>query len=326
VTITDCIFFGNTADYDGGGMKNSVCSPAVTGCTFLQNSADRGGGMFNSHEGNPTVFNCFIAENASKQGGGMYNYECSPNVFNCTFSENTAIQSGGGLWNDYHSSPTMTNVILWNDAAPVGPEIYIGTSSDPSTFTIKHSDVKGGQASCHVESGCTLIWGSGMIDADPLFVDLAEGDFHLTHPSPCRDTGDNIAVTVPHDFEGDPRIAWEEVVDMGADEFYTHLYCMGNFKPGGAIEGKLVGLPGTTPVGLLFGSGVLDPPLPTMWGDFHLQPPWFMLPLVPIPADGVLVLPATLPLSQPAPYDLPMQALIGLDPDSLSNLEVLEVR
>ncbi|MHC4945332.1 MAG: hypothetical protein ACYTG7_20140 [Planctomycetota bacterium] len=28
----------------------------------------------------------------------------------------------------------------------------------------------------------------------------------------------------------------------------------------------------------------------------------------------------------PAPYDLPMQALIGLDPDSLTNLWVLEVR
>jgi hypothetical protein len=47
---------------------------------------------------------------------------------------------------------------------------------------------------------------------------------------------------------------------------------------------------------------------------------------VPIPGDGVLVLPATIPATPPAPYDLPMQALIGLNPDSLTNLFVLEVR
>jgi hypothetical protein len=33
-----------------------------------------------------------------------------------------------------------------------------------------------------------------------------------------------------------------------------------------------------------------------------------------------------IPLSPPAPYDLPMQALIGLNSDSLTNLEVLKVR
>jgi hypothetical protein len=115
-------------------------------------------------------------------------------------------------------------------------------------------------------------------------------------------------------------------VEIGADEFYTHLYCMGDCTPGGSIEGKLVGLPGTSPVGLFLGSGVLDPPVPTMWGNFHLQAPWFMIPLVPIPGDGVLVLPATIPGTPSAPYDLPMQALIGLESDSLTNLYVLEVR
>jgi hypothetical protein len=74
------------------------------------------------------------------------------------------------------------------------------------------------------------------------------------------------------------------------------------------------------------GADVLEPPLPTVWGYFHLQSPWLLIPLVPIPANGVLVLPATIPASPSAPYDLPMQALIGLQPDSLTNLFVLEVR
>jgi hypothetical protein len=79
-------------------------------------------------------------------------------------------------------------------------------------------------------------------------------------------------------------------------------------------------------VGLFFGSGVLSTPMNTQWGDFHLQGPLLLIPLVPMPASGVLALPATLPVSPPAPYDLPMQALIGLDPDSLTNVFVLNVR
>ena len=46
-------------------------------------------------------------------------------------------------------------------------------------------------------------------------------------------------------------------------------------------------------------------------------------PLGDIPVNGVLVLSATIPPSPSAPYDVPMQALIG---HSLSNLSVLEVR
>jgi len=45
-----------------------------------------------------------------------------------------------------------------------------------------------------------------------------------------------------------------------------------------------------------------------------------------MPNDGILVLSGTLPPSPPAPYDLFLQALIGLNPDSLSNAAVLEVR
>jgi hypothetical protein len=101
---------------------------------------------------------------------------------------------------------------------------------------------------------------------------------------------------------------------------------MGEKTPGYNIQIKHVGLPGTSPVFLLFGSGVLDPPVPTMWGNFHLQPPWVTFPMMPIPANGVLAYPATIPATPPAPYDLPMQALIGLNPDSLTNLYVLEVR
>ena len=116
-------------------------------------------------------------------------------------------------------------------------------------------------------------------------------------------------------------------MDIGADECYRHLYCMGDFRPGGAIEAKFIGLPGTTPVGLFIGSGILPSPMPTMWGEYWLQAPYILLgPLGAIPTDGVMVLPTTLPPGMTTPVDIPMQALIGLNEDSLTNLCVLEVR
>jgi hypothetical protein len=117
-------------------------------------------------------------------------------------------------------------------------------------------------------------------------------------------------------------------VDIGADEFYRHFYITGDKTAGGSIEGKLVGMPGTEPLALIVGSGVLVDPVPTAWGPFRLQAPWILVPLLPlqIPADGLLVVPTTIPLDSAAPYDVPMQSLIGMAPDSLSNLEVLEVR
>ena len=48
-------------------------------------------------------------------------------------------------------------------------------------------------------------------------------------------------------------------VDMGADEFHCHLYWVGDAVPGVTVQGKLVGEPGTSQVGLWLGSGVLDP-------------------------------------------------------------------
>ncbi|MHC4942263.1 MAG: right-handed parallel beta-helix repeat-containing protein [Planctomycetota bacterium] len=342
--ITVNFISGNTA-FDGGGILCELyTSPIIDGNIILSNVAweypFEGGGGITCNECTATISNNLIAGNMGYDGGGIFAEGPGVTLLNNTISGNIAA-FGGGISIPY-STVTITNTILWNNDAAYGKEICIGFLYS-AELTISYSDVAGGQENVYVGSSSILNWGPGMIDVDPVLVDpgywddngtpgdpgddfWVDGDFHLTYNSLCRDTGDNSAVAESCDFEGDPRIAWSGTVDMGADEFYTHLYCTGDYIPGGSIEGKLVGLPGTSPVSLFLGSGVLDPALPTAWGNFHLQAPWLLIPLVPIPGDGVLVLPATIPGTPPAPYDLPMQALIGLEPDSLTNLYVLEVR
>ena len=66
------------------------------------------------------------------------------------------------------------------------------------------------------------------------------------------------------------------------------------------------------------------PPIKSMWGDWYLKFPIFgpiILP-APIPSTGVLAIPGIIPGTPPAPYSIPMQALIGVE---LSNLCVIEV-
>jgi hypothetical protein len=181
---------------------------------------------------------------------------------------------------------------------------------------------------CDVKGGWS---GTGNIDADPLFVGEGRGDLHLTFDSPCRNAGTGTAPHLPQeDIEGDPRGAfWHPDPDMGADEFYTHLYTRGPAIPGAQIEVYVVGIP-SLPAALAQGSGVLDPPLSTPHGDLYLKLPLVHTWTLPrIPSSGVLAFPVTVPASWLPGDQYPFQALVGPLGGSwteLTNLLVLEVR
>lgn len=290
-----------------------------------------GGGIHCSGSLVKIISNLIRSNYTTYSGGGIFCYRgTEAEIINNTICKNGTdfflSVGGGGLFLDSDTVITAANNIFWANSAVSGEEIYLCDTYGPSTLTIDFSDVKGGLASVFVDAESVLNWGPDMIDLDPMFVDFSEYDFHLLYDSPCRDTGDSSAITELFDFEGDPRFAWGGTVDMGADEFYTHLYVTGDLTPGGNIEGKFVGMPGASPVGLFIGSGVRKTPAPTPYGDFYLLPPKILILLIPIPADGVLVIPTTVPMSPPAPYNLPTQGIVGLNSDSLTNLLVLEVR
>jgi hypothetical protein len=208
LTITNSTFADNSADYAGGGMYSSSSSPTITNSTFADNnSATNGGGIFN-YVCTPTITNStFTNNNASNYGGGMYNYDSSPNITNSTFANNSAT-NGGGIFN-YVCSPIITNTIIWNNGSS---EI----SNSNSTPTFKNSIIRnsGGSGSWNAAYGTD---GGANLDADPLFVDAANGDYRLTSGSPAIDAGDVSANTTTLDLAGNPR--FDGVIDMGAYEF-----------------------------------------------------------------------------------------------------------
>ena len=196
--IWNCAITGNTVDDDGGGIFCDASSdPDISSCTISNNTAYKDGGGIYCEFSSPAIKNCNITGNTAYYGGGIYCTNSSPIIKHCTISGNTADVEGGGIYCTYSSSPDVINCILWGDFPQ---EIYI-LSGDPS---VTYSNIEGG-------------WeGEGNIDADPLFADTTNHDFHLTEGSPCIDTGYDAGVY--EDFEGDVR-PWGDGFDIGADEF-----------------------------------------------------------------------------------------------------------
>jgi len=286
-----------------------------------------GGGIFISLCSSPILSDLIVAENTAGYGGGIYCSDTScPDITNCTIIGNSAELYGGGLCAAGCSSPTMTNTILWLDTAVLaGSEIALFWCSN---LDIDFSDLQSGESDIYISPTSTYAPGAGMIDADPLFADPSVADFHLTYDSPCRNAGDAAAPGLPDvDFENDPRVH-DGAPDMGADEFHSHLYFTGDAVPGAVVKVRIVGRPGVSPVTLGLGSGILDPPESTPYGDLYLAQPVQQFDLGTIPQSGILTTTALIPGSWTPGELRPFQALLGpLGPPGsiLTNLVVVTV-
>jgi len=247
MTITNNIIKDNTATDNGGGiefnyhdnstLKNNIISqnssgswaggilsnqfslPKIKDNIISKNNSSYGGGVFCSDNDNSTITNNIITENSAESGGAIFIFsESNTTVCSNSITDNQASLGGGGIGSYISSHPVVSNSILWNNAAPQGPEIWVGYGDNtPSALSISYSDVEGGQSSCYIDPGCTLNWGPGMIDADPLFVDPDKDNFHLTWLSPCINRGTNDGAPLD-DIDGDTRPCMG-TVDMGVDEF-----------------------------------------------------------------------------------------------------------
>lgn len=222
--ITNCVFSGNYANGSGvqddphygaamylagagtnlisdsiitsncllGFAKEDICLTG-TGPTTIRNTVmNRGGwrGIYKLNSGALTVNNCLIHSFGSN---GIHLVTGTVDIVNCTLAGNT----GWGVTNS-PAALTVRNSIAWTNTLG-----GISTNAgDVVTYT------------CSQE----LHPGTGNKSVDPLFVDAAADDYHLTNGSPCIEAGINEAwMANALDLDGTNRIRGK-TVDMGCYE------------------------------------------------------------------------------------------------------------
>ncbi|MCP4261888.1 MAG: hypothetical protein GY774_30955 [Planctomycetes bacterium] len=201
------VLAGLTITGGNEGIYCSAASPVITHCNIVGNI----GAGIELHEGsNPTITYCDIVSNTGagiamreEKGGRNINYN-KPTITNCVIAENYQHGISGGMSTITNctivsnsqagisdSRPTITNSIIYYN----GMDADFVQIEDNVTATITYTDVQGG-------------WlGQGNIDADPLFANPDNSDYHLKSQvgrwdlaskgwigddvtSPCIDAGD----------------------------------------------------------------------------------------------------------------------------------------
>jgi predicted lipoprotein with Yx(FWY)xxD motif len=237
-TATNCTFSGNSAGVFGGVVREGTWT--ATNCTFSGNSASSIGGV--AFGSTWTATNCtFSGNSASNLGGVAYNGTWT--ATNSTFSGNSAGSGGvayNGTWKMYN------NIFHGNAGNDVfnGVTLYATASTSPSPFeACAYNLIEGGSAAF---VGVTNnIPEAYILDADPLFVNIADPDgpddiwrteddgLRLQSSSPAIGRGDasflpadtydldgddDTVESLPVDIAGYKRIQ-DTTLDLGAYEY-----------------------------------------------------------------------------------------------------------
>jgi len=229
----------NATNYHGGGVcLNDAYDTLVIfdSNRFDGNTAIKGGGLFARRSYNLQLKNNIFVNNTSDYGGAIRFYypsgntsELHPKIVNNTFYNNSSNYGGAINLICETNVPVIFNNIFQENEATYFDNIYYdisGTDSVHLSFNnIDLSEVYG-------------LWtGSENINVDPLFIDPANGDFHIDPDSPCAAKGTDVLNAYGEecccpviDFENDSRpLPFSAMPDIGADEVdeYTGVDAFG---------------------------------------------------------------------------------------------------
>jgi predicted outer membrane repeat protein len=117
-SLEDCEFENNEAVEFGGGMYNTLASsPSVSGGDFSENLAHSGGAI-SSENSSMLISGSTFSNNQSVFGGAIENISSSSmTIQSCTFSSNESESLGGAVLNESDSLLTITDSIFSSNTA-----------------------------------------------------------------------------------------------------------------------------------------------------------------------------------------------------------------
>ncbi|MDO9695535.1 MAG: right-handed parallel beta-helix repeat-containing protein [Candidatus Latescibacteria bacterium] len=223
-TIRNCIFTGNSGGQGGAIYYGGLGHPVIEDCLITGNTSTLfGGGVYLVNCEGPVVRRCTITGNTTAGGGGgLAAVSVILQLEDCLIANNHADARGGGLavygYSNFEDPPVptvVTNCTIAANDAPLGSGVRLGAITDDDGFvrtgrlTMENCLIAwntGGDAFDMVQDGrldvsCCDLYGAGShgtwpagtaihggnFQQDPLFCDLAGGDFHLEAGSPCAE-------------------------------------------------------------------------------------------------------------------------------------------
>ncbi|HDL19793.1 MAG TPA: PKD domain-containing protein, partial [Nitrospirae bacterium] len=190
----------------------SFTSNEISTNTNSAYSSATGGGIYiDARYSELLMVNNFIVDNNGYDySGGIDSSSHDLTLTNNTITGNSANIHGGGIrfWVDSGVADLYNNII-WGNNASTGGDMYVINGS----VNVFNNDFDPSKV-----SGNPITSEGGNVDVDPVFVDPAGKDYHISPASPLLNAGDNLAPNLPTtDIDGDPRII-DGIVDIGADE------------------------------------------------------------------------------------------------------------
>jgi hypothetical protein len=210
--------------HEGAGVRcGENASPTFSHCTFRNNRARWGGGANVSSGSSPTFSYCIFVNNSAQACGGAITVadDGQTSISHCTFVGNR-----GEGWQQaavciYRSTVTVSNSIVAFSA-----DYGVVFDNAPNSH-LRFCDIYGnplgnirfwsgpadgpagvGEVSATIANGDPCDQYQNIL-LNPLFVNAANGDFHLQTGSPCINAGDPAS---PRDPDG-------TIADMGAFPF-----------------------------------------------------------------------------------------------------------
>jgi len=210
----------STNSYGGGIASWSGNAVLIKDNIITDNfAASNGGGisMFNDVSSVVIVQN-LIAGNSSATGNGIYWSNPPLVLVSNTIRDSARVTGGATVWADgFCCSIKIVNNIIVAGAGATNAITCNYADFPPNSFAFNDAFSTNGPA---YGGMCTDQTGkNGNISADPLFVNVALGNYQLQSGSPAINSGTNSAPDLPQkDLAGKPRIVGG-TIDLGAFEF-----------------------------------------------------------------------------------------------------------